>query len=139
MQPTVAIIRAIRGKEIGLFVLWKLALHKSVGSERDIMLSRRGENANPPIQVPKIAGAPANITNQKNTPRLGELAFSPLAEVLPGNIGAAMPMPSVILWSVKPTTRKEPRAASPRAKAAPIASPSPKLCKPIPMAIKVAI
>ena len=41
--------------------------------------------------------------------------------------GAAMPIPSVMLWSVKPMTSRDPRAASPTAKAAPIAKPSPKL------------
>ena len=35
-----------------------------------------------------------------------------------------MPTPSVMLCSVKPTTRNAPRAASPRANAAPMASPS---------------
>ena len=53
-------------------------------------------------------------------------------------IGAAMPMPSVMLCSVKPSTRKVPSPAAPAAKAAPIASPSPRLCRPMPSAMKVA-
>jgi len=47
-------------------------------------------------------------------------------------MGAAMPTPSVMLCRVKPTIRKVPRAVSPRANAAPMASPSPRLCSPIP-------
>ena len=54
-------------------------------------------------------------------------------------MGAAMANPSVVLWIAKPTIRKAPSAASPSTIAAPIARPSPKLCKPIPIAIIKAI
>ncbi len=51
-------------------------------------------------------------------------------------MGAAMPTPSVMLCRVNPSTRKVPRAVSPRANAAPIASPSPRLWSPIPREIR---
>ena len=49
--------------------------------------------------------------------------------------GAMMPSPSVMFWMMKPTTRKVPRATSPTLYAAPMASPSPRLCSPMPTAI----
>ena len=49
--------------------------------------------------------------------------------------GDAMAIPSVVLWSANPTIRKVLKATYPKPIAAPIASPSPKLCSPIPMAI----
>ena len=52
--------------------------------------------------------------------------------------GAAMPMPSVTLWMAKPTTRKVASAAAPVASAAPTARPSPRLCRPMPSAMKKA-
>ncbi len=51
-------------------------------------------------------------------------------------MGAAMPTPSVMLCRVNPTIRNAPRAVSPRANAAPMASPSPRLCRPIPRAMR---
>jgi hypothetical protein len=52
-------------------------------------------------------------------------------------IGATIAKPSVVLCNVNPTIRKVPRAALPNKTAALIAKPSPKLCRPIPMAIVV--
>ncbi len=46
-----------------------------------------------------------------------------------------MPRPSVMFWMMKPITRNVPSAAAPTLNAAPIARPSPRLCKPMPMAI----
>ena len=49
-----------------------------------------------------------------------------------------MPSPSVTLWIMKPTIRNAPSCNSPSAKEAPIASPSPRLCRPMPTAINSA-
>ena len=49
-----------------------------------------------------------------------------------------MPSPSVMLCTMKPTIRNVPSASSPSAIDEPIASPSPRLCSPIPIAISVA-
>ena len=80
---------------------------------------------NAPIQVPMIAGAPATAANAAKCRRPGLFRTT----------GAAMPTPSVTLWRVNPTIRNTPSAVSPRAKALPIANPSPRLCSPIPTAI----
>ena len=50
-----------------------------------------------------------------------------------------MASPSVVLCSAKPTMRNAEKAAEPSPTAAPIASPSPKLCSPIPTATISAI
>ncbi len=42
------------------------------------------------------------------------------------------------LWIMKPTIRNEPSVSCPNANEVPIASPSPKLCSPIPIATRVA-
>ena len=42
------------------------------------------------------------------------------------------------LWTMKPTIRNVPSASSPSANDVPIARPSPRLCRPMPMAIIVA-
>ena len=39
-----------------------------------------------------------------------------------------------MLWTMKPTIRNEPSVSCPNANDVPIASPSPKLCSPIPIA-----
>ena len=52
--------------------------------------------------------------------------------------GAAIPSPSVMLWIMKPTIRNEPSVSWPNANEVPIASPSPKLCSPMPTAISTA-
>jgi hypothetical protein len=46
-----------------------------------------------------------------------------------------MASPSVVLYTTNPTTNAVPSASSPTAYAEPIASPSPRLCSPMPMAI----
>ena len=46
-----------------------------------------------------------------------------------------MPKPSVALWRPKPTIRTTARLISPEAPAWPMASPSEKLCRPMPVAI----
>ena len=56
----------------------------------------------------------------------------------PSAAGAAIPSPSVTLWIMKPTIRNEPSVSCPKANEVPIASPSPKLCSPIPIATSVA-
>ena len=43
-----------------------------------------------------------------------------------------------MLWIMKPTIRNEPSVSWPNANDVPIASPSPKLCRPIPIATSVA-
>ena len=43
-----------------------------------------------------------------------------------------------MLWTMKPTIRNEPSASSPSANEDPIASPSPRLWSPIPIATRVA-
>ena len=56
----------------------------------------------------------------------------------PSAMGAAMPSPSVMLWTMKPTIRNVPSASSPSANDEPIASPSPRLWRPMPTATSVA-
>ena len=48
--------------------------------------------------------------------------------------GAAIPRPSVTLWTMNPITRNPPSWSSPVANDVPIASPSPRLWTPIPIA-----
>ena len=52
--------------------------------------------------------------------------------------GAQMPKPSVALWSAKPITSTIARLISSLAADWPIASPSEKLCRPMPVAMKTA-
>ena len=84
----------------------------------------------PPSQAPRIAGAPAI--------RASAASRAELAAARPSAIGAAIPRPSVTLWIMKPTIRNVPSASSPSANDDPIASPSPRLCRPIPIATSVA-
>ena len=49
-----------------------------------------------------------------------------------------MPSPSVTLWTMKPTIRNVPSASSPTANDEPMARPSPRLCRPMPTAIRLA-
>ena len=84
-----------------------------------------GENANPPTHEPKIAGTPANRPNATNFPTI----------FLSLDSGAAIARPSVVLCKVKPTIRNVLKAMEPSPMDAPIASPSPKLCNPIPIEI----
>ena len=88
----------------------------------------KGLTACVPRTVPTIAGNPASAARPANCMNFG----------LSSAIGTAMPMPSVTLWMVKPMTRKVASAAEPVARAAPTASPSPRLCRPMPNAMKVA-
>ena len=83
----------------------------------------------PPIQAPRIAGAPATSASAASRRRPTR---SPPA------IGAAMPSPSVMLWTMKPMIRNVPSASSPSAIDEPIARPSPRLWSPIPIATSVA-
>src|SRR3990170_3931939 len=86
--------------------------------------------AKPPSQAPRIAGAPAIAANVASRGSESERPSSAA--------GAAIPSPSVMLWIMKPTTRNEPSVSCPKANDVPIASPSPKLCSPIPIATSVA-
>ena len=56
----------------------------------------------------------------------------------PSATGAAMPSPSVTLWIMKPTIRNVPSCSSPKANELPIASPSPRLWTPMPIATRSA-
>ena len=76
-----------------------------------------GENENPPIHVPNIAGEPA-IRPNKTSFGIIDLQF---------DSGAAIARPSVVLCKAKPIIRNVPSAACPNAIAAPTARPSPKL------------
>ena len=49
-----------------------------------------------------------------------------------------MPKPSVPLWSAKPMISTSARLVSPRAADCPMARPSAKLCRPMPVAIRTA-
>ena len=84
----------------------------------------------PPIQAPTIAGAPGDQRQARRGARR--------SRARPSATGAAMPRPSVTLWTMKPTIRKVPSASSPSANDEPIASPSPRLCRPMPTATSVA-
>jgi len=52
--------------------------------------------------------------------------------------GATMPNPSVALWRANPMTSRVASATSSRAADCPIASPSAKLCRPMPTAMSSA-
>ena len=83
----------------------------------------------PPIHAPAIAGAPAITASAAARPKL---------IVTPRAAGAAMPIPSVTLWIMNPTIRNVPSVSSPNANDDPIASPSPRLWTPIPIATSIA-
>jgi hypothetical protein len=80
-----------------------------------------------PIRVPMKVGPPPIRPSSRRNRQLG---FTDSPES-----GATMPKPSVALWSPKPMIRTIARLISPCAPACPIASPSEKLCRPIPVAI----
>ena len=63
--------------------------------------------------------------------------LAPLADLEPGE-RATIPKPSVALWRPKPKISTSASPISPAAPAWPIASPSAKLCSPIPVAIRSA-
>src|SRR5215213_4392861 len=89
-----------------------------------------GAYVNPPSHAPAIVGAPPINPSCSNAPTgTREPARCSLAS------GAMIARPSVVLWRVKPTISRLPSVASPRLNAAPMASPSPKLCSPNPIAI----
>jgi hypothetical protein len=90
------------------------------------MMVAMGEYKNPPIQAPTIVGAPAIMPIIIS---LRNINFLLLAS------GATIASPSVVLCKVNPIIKKVLRTISPNKMAAPIANPSPKLCKPIPMDI----
>ena len=94
-------------------------------TERNITVSI-GEYKNPPIQVPRIVGAPATKPMNKSFPTAVLLLLA---------MGATIANPSVVLCIIKPTIRNELKAISPNKVEAPMANPSPKLCSPIPIAI----
>ena len=91
-------------------------------------VAQRSEYAKPPTQVPKIAGAPPSRPRTKKCDSAGLLRTK----------GATIPNPSVTLCTIKPITRNAPNARAPVAYDAPMASPSPKLCKPMPSAMRYA-
>ena len=89
----------------------------------------KGEYTNPPTHAPKIAGAPAIIPRPASLPIIN----------FPRDMGAAIAIPSVVLCKANPTIKKVLKATEPNPTAAPIANPSPKLCKPMPIDIIRAI
>src|SRR5829696_791843 len=115
-------VESFRRSCVTSYITWRMAPAPTARK----MAASRLEKAKPPIQVPTMAGPPPSNASHRKCTRRG----------LSLKMGAAMPTPSVMLCSVKPTTRKTPSAASPRANAAPMASPSPRLCSPIPSAIR---
>ncbi|MGH9997280.1 MAG: hypothetical protein ACRD7F_04660 [Nitrososphaeraceae archaeon] len=90
------------------------------------MMVAMGEYKNPPIQTPTIVGAPAIMPIIIS---LRNINFLLLAS------GATIAIPSVVLCKVNQIIKKVLRTISPNKMAAPIANPSPKLCKPIAMDI----
>ena len=85
-----------------------------------------GEYKNPHIQAPVMVGAPAIIPINTS---LRSINFMLLTS------GATIAKPLFVLCKVNPIIKKVLRAISPNKTASPIASPSPKLGKPIPIAI----
>src|ERR1700694_2032609 len=82
------------------------------------------------ITVPRKVGAPPIKPATKRKPQDGiELSVAS---------GAAIPKPSVTLWSAKPMTSTTAKATAPVAADWPIASPSERLCRPSPVAIIMA-
>src|SRR5690242_11836480 len=80
-----------------------------------------------PTAVPTNVGPPPISPMSRRNPQEGR---SPSAAS-----GATMPNPSVPLCSANPMTRTVARPISPAAALPPMASPSPKLCRPMPIAI----
>ena len=98
------------------------------------MTDENGEYENPPIQAPNIAGEPAI------SPRPIIFVINDFFDkVLSLDNGPAIAIPSVVLCKANPTIKNVLNAIDPKPTAAPIASPSPKLCNPIPIAIINAI
>ena len=62
-----------------------------------------------------------------------------LTKFYPLDNGPAIAIPSVVLCKANPTIKNVLNAIDPKPTAAPIASPSPKLCNPIPIEIINAI
>ncbi len=91
--------------------------------------AKNGVKRKPPSHAPKIVGTPAIKTNEPSFAIDGR----PFAK------GAAMAIPSEAFCKVNPTIRNALNAIAPRPTAAPIASPSPKLCSPMPIEIINAI
>ena len=96
-------------------ITWKIA---PAPIERNITADN-GENAKPPTQEPNIAGIPAIRPNKIN---LRIIDFSL-------DSGAAIARPSVVLCRANPTIKNVLNAIEPNPIEAPIASPSPKLCR----------
>src|SRR2546428_13328656 len=82
------------------------------------------------MTVPRKVGAPPIRPAARRKPQDGITAS--VAR------GAAMPKPSVMLWSAKPITSTSAKATAPLAADWPIASPSDRLCRPSPVAIIIA-
>src|SRR3989442_12663417 len=82
------------------------------------------------MTVPRKVGAPPTSPAARRKPQDGIVAS--VAR------GAAMPKPSVTLWSAKPITSTSAKATAPLAADWPIASPSERLCRPSPVAIIIA-
>ena len=80
-----------------------------------------------PIRVPSRVGPPPIRPARPRNAQLGGRSAPA--------IGAAMPNPSVTLWSAKPTTRTLAKATAPVAADWPIARPSERLWRPRPEAI----
>ena len=70
----------------------------------------------------------------RDRPRSGRAGRAGRSSAGAAATGATIARPSVVLWSAKPITRKAPSASAPTAYADPIASPSPRLCRPIAIA-----
>ena len=83
-----------------------------------------------PTSVPINVGPPPITPISMRKPQLGRCCS-------PAN-GATMPKPSVALWSPKPMISATASEISPFAADWPIASPSEKLCRPMPMAMNSA-
>ena len=96
----------------------------------NISAARLGLNAEAPIQAPSTAGRAGEEPEQREAaqPRAARSCAT----------GATIASPSVVLWSAKPTTSVAPSASEPTAYAEPIASPSPRLCRPMPSATRKA-
>jgi hypothetical protein len=81
-----------------------------------------------PMTVPRNVGPPPIRPSSARKLQLG-CSWSPVS-------GAQMPRPSVALWRPKPMIRTIARLSLSAAADWPIASPSEKLCNPMPVAMK---
>ena len=79
-------------------------------------------------------GADPGAEDRRARPRSGRAPRSRPSVGRSSASGETIASPSVVLWIAKPTTRNVPSASAPTAYAEPIASPSPRLCRPIPIA-----